>query len=204
LKIDNLTEKSKVYTSNVYLVRGTWNAISDINALVDVGRDLSILEMILEYPTGVGKRPVEKVVLTHNHYDHSSMLDNVKFVFKPKVYAWSKSIKGVDRLLKNGEIIKLGDRYFEVMYTPGHSNDSICLYCQEDGVLFTGDAPVIVNSREGRYEESFIKAMERICRMNVNAIYFGHGEPMLEGCNRALRRSLDNIRAGMLKENTIV
>lgn len=200
MKIRNLTENSKVYTSNVYLVTGTWNAIKDINALVDVGRDLSILELILEASTGVGKKPVEKVVLTHNHYDHSSMLDNVKKVFNPRVYAWSKSLKGVDRVLKNGEIVKLGDRLFEVIYTPGHSNDSICLYCHEEGVLFSGDAPVIIRSKGGTYEEGFIKAMERICRMNINEIYFGHGAPMLQGCNQALRRSLDNIRAGMSKK----
>lgn len=197
VKIYNLTEKSSMYTSNVYLVTGTWNAIEDINTLVDVGRDLSILEMIFEISTGVGKKPVEKVVLTHNHYDHTSMLANVKTVFTPRVYAWSKSLEGVDRILKDGETIKMGDRYFEVLYTPGHSSDSICLYCQEDGVLFSGDTPVIVKSTDSTYEEKFIKAIERLCRREVKAIYFGHGEPMLEGCGAALRRSLDNIRTGM-------
>jgi glyoxylase-like metal-dependent hydrolase (beta-lactamase superfamily II) len=197
VKIYNLTEHSKVYTSNVYLVTGTWNAIQDVNTLVDVGRDLAALEMVFEISTGVGKKPVEKVVLTHNHYDHTSMLNNVKTVFNPRVYAWSKSLEGVDRILKDGETIKMGDRYFEVLHTPGHSSDSICLYCQEDGVLFSGDTPVIVRSTDSTYHADFIKAMERLCRREVKAIYFGHGEPMFEGCSAALRQSLDNIRAGM-------
>jgi len=197
VKIYNLTAHSKVYTSNVYLVTGTWNAIDDVNTLVDVGRDLAVLEMIFEISTGVGKKQVEKVVLTHNHYDHTSMLKNVKEVFKPRVYAFSKSLEGVDRILKDGETIRIGDRYFEVLHTPGHSSDSICLYCQEDGVLFSGDTPVIIRSTDSTYDEHFIKAMERLCRREVKAIYFGHGEPMLEGCSAALRRSLDNIRAGM-------
>jgi glyoxylase-like metal-dependent hydrolase (beta-lactamase superfamily II) len=197
VKIYNLTEHSTVYTSNVYLVTGTWNAIDDVNTLVDVGRDLAALEMIFEISTGVGKKPVEKVVLTHNHYDHTSMLQNVKTVFNPRVYAYSKSLEGVDRILKDGETIRMGDRYFEVLHTPGHSSDSICLYCQEDGVLFSGDTPVIIRSTDSTYDKSFIKAMERLCRREVKAIYFGHGEPMLEGCSAALRRSLDNIRAGM-------
>jgi glyoxylase-like metal-dependent hydrolase (beta-lactamase superfamily II) len=197
VKIFNLTEHSKVYTSNVYLVTGTWNAIDDINTLVDVGRDLASLEMIFEISTGLGKKQVEKVVLTHNHYDHTSMLNNVKTVFGPRVYAFSKSLGGVDRILKDGETIKIGDRYFEVLHTPGHSSDSICLYCQEDGVLFSGDTPVIVRSTDCTYDEKFIKAMERICRRDIKAIYFGHGEPMFEGCSAALRASLDNIRSGM-------
>ncbi len=197
LKIYNLTENSRVYTSNVYFITGTWNALDDINTLVDVGRDLSILEMIFDIPTGVGKKQVEKVVLTHNHYDHTSMLKNVKAVFSPRVYAWSRSLDGVDRVLKDGEMIKLGDRHFEVMHTPGHSSDSICLFCEEDGALFSGDTPVIVRSTGSTYEEDFIKAIERLCRRDVKSIYFGHGEPMLEGCSAALRRSLDNIRVSM-------
>ncbi|HNX23095.1 MAG TPA: MBL fold metallo-hydrolase [Spirochaetota bacterium] len=197
MKIYNLTEKSTVYTSNVYLVTGTWNAMEDVNTLVDAGRDLAVLEMIFEIPTGVGKKQVEKVVLTHNHYDHTSMLRNVKAVFNPRVYAYSKSLDGVDRLLKDGETIKLGDRSFEVLHTPGHSSDSICLFCPEDGVLFSGDTPVIIRSANSTYEEEFIKAMERLCRRDVKSIYFGHGDPMFEGCNAALRKSLDNIRSGM-------
>lgn len=197
MKIYNLTEDSRMYTSNVYLVTGTWNAIEDVNTLVDVGRDLAALEMVFQISTGVGKKPVEKVVLTHNHYDHTSMLENVKTVFTPRVYAWSKSLEGVDRILKDGETIRMGDRYFEVLHTPGHSSDSICLYCQEDGVLFSGDTPVIIRSTDCTYEESFIKAIERLCRREVKAIYFGHGDPMLEGCSAALRRSLDNIRISM-------
>jgi len=197
VKIYNLTEHSAVYTSNVFLVTGTMNAIEDVNTLVDVGRDLAALEMIFEISTGVGKKPVEKVVLTHNHYDHTSMLENVRTIFKPRVYAWSKSLEGVDRILKDGEIIRMGDSYFEVIHTPGHSTDSICLFCPAEGVLFCGDTPVIIRSTDSSYEEEFIKAMERLCRREVKAIYFGHGEPMLDGCSAALRKSLDNIRTGM-------
>lgn len=197
MKIYNLTEQSKVYTSNVYLITGTWNSIHDVNALIDVGRDLSILEMILDIPTGLGKKQIEKVVLTHNHYDHTSMLANVKSVFKPEIYAYSNSLDGVDSILSDGEIIHLGDRYFEVLYTPGHSSDSICLYCQEDGVLFSGDTPMMIRSIDSTYDEKFFRAMERLSRREIKAIYFGHGEPLLQGCGDALRRSLDNIRMGM-------
>ena len=39
MKIVNLTQGSAVYTSNAYLLTGTWNAIPDVNTLVDTGRD---------------------------------------------------------------------------------------------------------------------------------------------------------------------
>lgn len=196
VKIYNLTEKSTVYTSNVYLITGTWNTMDDVNALVDAGRDLSILEMIFEIPTGVGKKQVEKVVITHNHYDHTSMLFNVKKVFSPKVYAYSRSIDGVDRILKDGDMIKLGDRNFEVIHMPGHSSDSICLFNRDEGVLFSGDAPLSVRTPEASYEDDYVKALERLCRRDVKVIYPGHGDPVTKGSNDMLRNSLRNVRLG--------
>ncbi|MDF1531817.1 MAG: hypothetical protein P1P72_05815 [ANME-2 cluster archaeon] len=41
--IQNLTRDSKKYTSNVYLIRGTNNAIQDVNTLIDVGRDPDVI-----------------------------------------------------------------------------------------------------------------------------------------------------------------
>jgi len=201
LKIFNLTQKSTIYTSNVYLVTGTWNRLTDTNALVDTGRDILALETIFKLPTGVGKKQVEKVFLTHGHYDHAGMLKNVKKVFNPTVYAYSRSLEGVDRFLHDGEEIKLGDRYFEVMHAPGHSSDSVCFYCREDKVLFAGDAPVIIRSCDGYYDEDFIRVIEKLCRMDVRVIYFGHGMPMIEGCNAAIRRSLDNIVKAMQQDS---
>ncbi|HRX47976.1 MAG TPA: MBL fold metallo-hydrolase [Spirochaetota bacterium] len=197
VKIYNLTEKSKIYTSNVYLVTGSWNTLDDVNALVDAGRDLSILEMIFDLPTGVGKKQVEKVVITHNHYDHASMLSNVKKVFNPKVYAYSKALEGVDRVLKDGEMIKLGDRLFEVIHAPGHSSDSICLYNRDDGVLFSGDMPLSVRTADSKYEEGFVRTIERLCRKSIHVIYPGHGAPVTERCSEMLRESLKVIKQGM-------
>jgi glyoxylase-like metal-dependent hydrolase (beta-lactamase superfamily II) len=78
VKALNLSEKSQIYTSNVYLLAGDWNCIQDVNTLVDVGSDNSIIDLINHASTGVGKIRVEKVILTHNHYDHASLLPQVK------------------------------------------------------------------------------------------------------------------------------
>ncbi|MBW1746511.1 MAG: MBL fold metallo-hydrolase, partial [Deltaproteobacteria bacterium] len=70
MKIINLTNDSKIYTSNVYFLIGDWKGFDDVNALIDAGRDHSIIEKIKKLDTGVGKKKLEKVVLTHGHYDH--------------------------------------------------------------------------------------------------------------------------------------
>lgn len=201
MKILNLAGDSKIYTSNVYLITGTWNAIDDVNTLIDVGRDPSVIDKINNASTGVGKNRVDQVVLTHSHYDHASLLPQIREIFNPVVYAFSPSLEGVGHLLRDGAMLKLGDKMFEVIYTPGHSNDSICLYCEEDGVLFAGDSSVVITSTDGSYENGFVRAMEMLCRRDIRAIYFGHGAPALNNCNKMIRSSLKNVRKANFQVN---
>jgi len=196
MKIKNLTEDSTIYTSNVFLITGTWNALSDVNTLIDVGRDVSILEKINNYSTGVGKQKVEQVFLTHGHYDHAGIISTVKREFDAKVYAYSQSVEGVDYLVRDGEKFKVGDSIFEIIYSPGHSSDSICLYCEEKKVLFAGDTPLIIKTVQGSYEFRFIKVLERLLEKEIEVIYFGHGSPYVGNCREMLTRSLELCQMG--------
>lgn len=199
MEICNLSTGCGVYTSNVYLITGTWNAIEDINTLIDVGRDPAVIEKINVASTGIGKKRIEQVALTHSHYDHASLLPVIREEYSPKVYAFSRSLDGVDCLLKDGDILKMGDREFEVIYSPGHSNDSICLFCEEDKVLFVGDSPVVGLEDSGSHESGFVKALEKICRRDVRSIYYGHGNPLFDHCNRRIRESLKKARKAAKK-----
>jgi glyoxylase-like metal-dependent hydrolase (beta-lactamase superfamily II) len=190
MRIVTLENSGEVYTSEVYLVLGSASRLEDVNTLVDVGQDPAILASIERAPTGVGKWPVEQVVLTHNHYDHTALLPRVRETFHPKVLAFSPNTDGVDCLLHDGDTIKMGDGYFEVIHTPGHSSDSICLYNRAEGVLFAGDTPVVNASATGTYEPEFLVALEKVCARDVRVIYFGHGAPLTEHCNERLRESL--------------
>jgi glyoxylase-like metal-dependent hydrolase (beta-lactamase superfamily II) len=57
--------------------------------------------------------------------------------FDPKDYA-TKAWK-ISRFLHDGDKIDLGNRTLEVMATPGHTPDAICLLDRANGLLFTGD-----------------------------------------------------------------
>jgi len=201
VRVFNLSAKSQMYTSNVYLLTGDWNCIEDVNTLIDVGRDHHIIDEINHASTGVGKSRIEQVILTHSHYDHASLLPNIKNLFQPQVYAYSSHLEGVDRYVKGGELIKVADRICEILYTPGHSNDSICLYCEEEKILFAGDTPLIIRSPGGSYEERFIEALESISKKDIQTIYFGHGNPLSHDCNRVLQNTLTNIRRSLIIQN---
>lgn len=164
-----------------------------MNTIIDIGRDNVIFEKFDGLSKGLGKKLIDQIILTHNHYDHTSLLETVKDIYSPKVYAFSPYLKGVDILVKSGESILIGDRYFEVIHTPGHTQDSICLYCSENGYLFVGDTPVILKSSNWSFEESYVRSMEYLCKKNVSNIFFGHGPPMENGCNERLSKTLDVI-----------
>lgn len=182
-----------IYTSNVYLIVGDWKRIADINTLIDVGNDPSIIDVISKIDCGVGKKKVEQVILTHAHSDHSGILKFIIKEYDPVIYAFSPFLDGVTRALKNGDTIRAGDTNFEIIHTPGHSSDSVCLYNKDSKVLFVGDTPVIVHGLNGSYEESFVNALNKLCKKQIESIYFGHGDPVLKGGHSLLVDSLNNI-----------
>jgi glyoxylase-like metal-dependent hydrolase (beta-lactamase superfamily II) len=197
MRVIPLQPSGDVYTSNVYLVLGSWSRLDCVNTLVDVGRDPAVLQSLEGAPTGVGKNRVEQVVLTHGHYDHCSLLPVILELYRPSVLAFSHCVGGVTDLVADGDRLFLGDRRFTVIHTPGHTEDSICLFGEQEGVLFCGDTPLIINSPGGSYEPGFVRALERLCELDVRSIYFGHGKPLHEECGRRLRLSLENVRLSL-------
>lgn len=108
------------------------------------------------------------IVITHSHFDHIGALKAVKDATGAKVAlhemegenggqalmqalgmvmsgSLSKPVKP-DMLLKDGDILDVGDLHFTVLHTPGHSRGGISLVGH--GVVFSGDT--LFNSGVGR------------------------------------------------------
>ncbi len=194
MKILNLSAGSSIYTANVYLLTGEWNTLDDVNTLIDAGRDEAIIEKLEAASTGVGKRKLDQIILTHDHYDHAALIPRLKELYSPRVYAASANTDGVDHLLKPSTQLRAADQLCEIIFTPGHSSDSICIYCPQQGILFAGDTPLIIHSSHNTYEPAFIEALKYISRKPVKAIYFGHDKPLLSRCQEILEESYRNVR----------
>ena len=194
MNIIRIQAGDKIYSSNAYLVLGDWKRIEDVNTLIDVGSDPRIVDKITDMNTGIGKRKVEQVILTHSHSDHTAALAAVKKAFGPKVYAFSPHTDGVDYILKHGDRLRIGDRICDILHFPGHSDDSIVIHNAEEGDLFVGDTPVIIQAVGGTYDQRFRENMEALCRRNIQTIFFGHGDPLLTGAKQTLMASLRIIR----------
>ena len=70
------------------------------------------------------------VLLTHSHFDHIGALEEIVDNYQVPVYKHSN--------LKEGKL-SLGSFLLEVIYTPGHSKDSITYFFPKEKTMFTGD-----------------------------------------------------------------
>lgn len=190
------------YCCNLYWVVSDSNLARDCNTLVDAGstRNANLdyfLREMEKHPKGIGRRAVEQVVLTHFHYDHVGGLPAIIDQFHPKVLAYRRE-EGVDQLLLDGNWLRLGDKDFRVLHTPGHSEDSICLFCPETGTLFSGDTLYRISDAEGSYPGCYVRSLERIRDLDAKVIYPGHGEPIQNGLRAFIAETLQNVSASLL------
>jgi len=106
--------------------------------------------MLRGYLAATERAEVALAGITHFHLDHSGNLKWVRESLKAEVLVSdvAKPFLIKDERLPNdgvkplgdGEVITLdGGVRVRVMFTPGHSPDSLCYYIEEEGVLFTGD-----------------------------------------------------------------
>jgi len=119
-------------------------------------RDISYLivtHVHLDHGGGAGtlvkEMPRAKVVVhekgARHMVDPSKLVKSSKRVFGPLIDEWYGEVLPIeeDRLMpvKDGDIINLGKgQRLRMIDSPGHANHHICIYSENEGVLFTGDA----------------------------------------------------------------
>ncbi|HIJ58999.1 MAG TPA: hypothetical protein HPP56_00070 [Nitrospirae bacterium] len=69
MRIICLNKSKKIYSANPYLILGDWNTLDDVNTLIDVGTDDTIIEEIEQINTGVGKKRIDQVILLITQVD---------------------------------------------------------------------------------------------------------------------------------------
>jgi endoribonuclease LACTB2 len=188
--IKDLTLGKTEYTSSVWYVSGEFHSFSDINMLIDVGYDPIVLSHLEQMKPGIGKKIIDQIILTHSHFDHTHNLTAILGRFSVPVLAHPKNDTPGIIPVANHEKIRIADQEGEVIYTPGHSEDSICILCPEDGVLFSGDMLYRIFSDSDEYHPDFIEALEYICSYDIRVIYPGHGDPITDHPQHLLEDSL--------------
>ena len=176
------------YWTTAYLVDGL---------LVDSGCAHSAPEL-LAY---LCDRPLTQLVNTHTHEDHigaNSPLQHMKAGLKilahplalpvlgePRVrqplhpyrrfmWGWPEPSQGEQ--VADGEVICMDNFHFQVIYTPGHSPDHICLYEPECGWLFSGDLFVGGHDRALSADADIwgvIESLKKIANLRLTTLFPG-------------------------------
>jgi glyoxylase-like metal-dependent hydrolase (beta-lactamase superfamily II) len=109
----------------------------------------------------------------------------------------------VSRWLRDGDQIDLGGRVLEVIHTPGHSPDSICLLDRDSRLLWTGDifyTGAIYVHLEGGDLNTFIESYKRMIGQFplYDRLMSSHNEPWIpKKILRSVLKAAVEIRHGI-------
>jgi len=133
------------------------------------------------------KERVRWVVLTHTHPDHAPATARLVKATGAEVVAFSKreASLNVDRTVGDGAAIDGTEFRLEVLHTPGHAPDHVCLLLEEERVLFTGDVVLadmysVISPASGGDMAQYVEQLKRLKRLRISKIAPGHGDVIEE------------------------
>ena len=131
------------------------------------------------------------VLLTHGHFDHIFGVYGLQTERGAKVVIHSKDAGHLldpkkslaegnfpekqypviaDILIKDGDVLKLGNEEIKVMSTPGHTEGSVCYILEKDRVIISGDTLFCMTAGRtdfpGGSDEKMIESLKRLIALD--------------------------------------
>ena len=114
---------------------------------------------------------VHGILITHRHDDHIGALKDIYEKYKCHIYEYNN--------LFEDNIYHVGPFEFKVIYTLGHTLDSVTFYFPKEKVMFTGD--FLFKGTIGRTDfynsdsDLMMDSLEKTIKYENVTIYPGHG-----------------------------
>jgi glyoxylase-like metal-dependent hydrolase (beta-lactamase superfamily II) len=194
-------------SSNVYVVEGTYLSI------VDPGNDyMAFIDLF-----GRGYRPsdVKKVVLTHGHRDHAmgvfdllrsypAILENGGFELilheasPPELKDMVRKSGCRVTEVRGGETLEISGLDWEVIHTPGHTLDGICLYHPPSRTVFTGDtvlphAMAELDENAGGRLDHYLFGVRTLLGKDIQNVLPGHGFPVGSSGRKVIEETYEGL-----------
>jgi len=147
---------------------------NSIGAIIDPSWDLEKLLVFLEKNNITAKF----IINTHTHFDHILGNDHISEITKAEIIQHEKSTQKKERSVVDHENISIGELNLEVLYTPGHSEDSICLIVNKKSII-TGDTLFVGNCGRvdlpGSNPEKMYDSLSKVANLDDSlVVYPGH------------------------------
>lgn len=155
--------------------------------------------------------PVQQIVLTHYHEDHSGNADFLRKQFQVPLYAsqltaervahsfpilpyehfWFGQIEPCSDVLPLPAQIHTEHYQFQCMHTPGHSDDHHILYAPKEGWIFSGDFYIgkLKIFRRGENIRQHMQSARLVLNLDFDTLFCGHN-PVFKGGKSALQAKL--------------
>lgn len=195
------------FSSNIYAIVG------DYLTLVDAGNDYTAFMDL--WDLGFKPADVKKVVLTHGHRDHAmgvfellrsypSLIESGGFELilheaappdlKQVVQEFDFRVTEVT----GGERLELSGFEWEVIHTPGHTIDGICLYHAPTKTVFTGDvvlphAMAKPDEYAGGRLEHYSFGLKALLKRDIENVLPGHGAPVASAGRKVVEQTYEGV-----------
>lgn len=173
-----------LYT-NIYVVGPTEDG--RVPLVIDSGEPQDRYKWMLRgYLAAEGIQQVDLVAITHHHFDHSGNLQWANETLRSQVALPRSSVKLLKgklpkdeaalRILEDGEVIDAGGVQVGVIFTPGHTVDSVCYFIESEGILFTGDTMLGGSTTTVSDLAAYRVSLQKLLDLpNLQVICPGHG-----------------------------
>ena len=123
---------------------------------------------------------LDMILSTHHHWDHTDGNLALKEQHGCEIigsgYA-PERIPGLDKSVKEGDTLNVGEATADVFFVPGHTRDHIAFYFPESDALFCGDSLFAGGCGrlfEGTPEEMFQSLQKLAALPDTTKVYCGH------------------------------
>jgi glyoxylase-like metal-dependent hydrolase (beta-lactamase superfamily II) len=163
----------------------------------------------------LAKQPVEQLLLTHHHEDHSGNAHHIAMTHgvlprAPKLaqdklatgyktpylqrLIWGSLVPVKTQTLQAQESLADGSKIIPV-HTPGHAKDLTCYFLPEQGYFFSGDLFIAKRLKLLRSDENLqqlLESIQKVLKLDFNTLFCPHGG-IIENGQSALQEKLNNI-----------
>lgn len=178
----------------------TWFVPGAVPTLIDAGTgEAGHLDAVVAALSGAR---LAQVIVTHAHGDHASgalhlaaRFDGVRFLKMPwpeRDSRWPVAWEP----LEDAQTIAAGDGTLQVLHTPGHAPDHLCLWHADSRVLYSSDlaikgTTVYIPTTMGGDLAEYLESIRSVLALQPARMLPAHG-PVIEDPDRLLRSYLEH------------
>ena len=212
------------YNCNSYLIKSQGQSLLIDSGLGEIvgGWKVSGQDSYQELEKTIIDNEIKRICLTHAHIDHIGGVMSLKEELRSGIQISAHEFEAsylelpdhkyidpvnntsaravfIDKKLKNGSKLSIGEFELEVIHTPGHTKGSICLYDAEKKILFSGDT-VFPEGGFGRVDfpgsssAELLVSLEIISNLSIKILCPGHMDPVMENTQKSIELSYYNAK----------